>query len=161
MTKRQSGSVPAVAADGGFTLLELLTVLGITAIALAVSLPNISAFQTSGRSRPLAAIIATELKRVHVSAMATGTPVSFILDGRSGRYWVEGSDRAGHLPRGTSVSLIMQREPHKASGERRITFYPDGSATAGQLIVEDFKGQKIILDINPITGTVTQHAAAR
>lgn len=144
----------AATAAAGFTLLELLVVLAVTALVLAVSLPSLSVLQISGRARPLAATIQTDLKRARVTAMAKGGPVAFVLDALSSSYAIEGG-RAQRLPRGTRLVWITQRDALKPTGERRITFYPDGSATSGNLIVEDERGQKITFHINGITGTAT------
>ena len=144
----------ATAPDAGFTLLELLVTLAIVALALSVALPNLTATREPGL-RPLAAQLTAEMKRARVASIGNGTPVAVILIPQTHSLQVQGSTRSIALPRGTALTWTMPRDTLKTT-DSSIVFYPDGTATGGELVLQDTQGQKVVLVINPVTGTVSQ-----
>ena len=135
------------------TLLELLVVLSIAALALSVVVASFASPSGRTRLKPLAIEIATDLKRARLNAMALGTPVSVLIEPRRQGYVIEGvSHRI--LPAGTGLSWTMPRDTPKLLDARRVTFFPDGSATQGLLQITNVAGETVKIDVNGITGTV-------
>ncbi len=156
MRARRLASNPDLPPDAGVTLLELLVVLGIIALVMGLALPSLIATRDQVRLKPLAAQITADLKRARVASIMRGVPVALIVDPKSHSYSVEGSSRSTALPPASTVIWSMPRGSSKFSPATQIVFYPDGSATAGQLTLGDDHAQKLVLTINALTGSVTR-----
>lgn len=77
----------------GFTLLELLVVVGIIATMAAVSLPNVMGFLRASRIRSAQDEIFAGLQRARVKAISTNTQfgVSFVVENAT-TYWIHVED---------------------------------------------------------------------
>lgn len=77
----------------GFTLVELLVVIGIISVMAAISLPNISGFVQASRIRSAQDQVSSAIQRARSRAIALNTQwgVSFIIESPS-VYWVHIED---------------------------------------------------------------------
>lgn len=113
----------------GFTLVELLVVLTLLALASAVVLPRfVSSAGPSARSQ--AAGVASVLRDARQQAIATARPVAVPIDG----------------------SLIAAQGPD-GRVLREILFFPDGSSSGGSLVVE-LRQRRAVVDVDDLTGAV-------
>lgn len=113
----------------GFTLVELLVVLTLLALASAMVLPRF--MSTAGPSaRSQAAMLASHLRDARRQAVSLAEPVSVPLDPAL----VEGRGPDGRpLP--------------------EILFFPDGSSSGGLLTVE-VRQRRAVVEVDDLTGSV-------
>jgi general secretion pathway protein H len=138
-------------AEAGFTLLEMLTVLAIIAIALVFAAP---AFRNSGGGglRLQIARLAAELRMTRATAIAQNRPVAFLFDGRSRAFGVAGTRTPTVLPASIGMSSNSAREP--------LVFFPDGSSTGGRFTLSDGR-QALSARVEWLTGAVVVDGGAR
>jgi len=111
--------------QGGFTLIECLAVLSITAIAGAIAFPQLERAVSGAWLAESRQALAADLRQARGRALASGQPQTFIVS-PDGAAW-GWNDRADHrLPLDQRVAPTASRAP---------AFFPDGSATPGALIL--------------------------
>ena len=170
----------ALRSHGGFTLVELLVVLVIIAIATAVAVPAL--WKTYGKAqlracaRTLAAQI--QLARTRAALQATPQVVSINMEERSSRLFAHPSGQelqedAGdllQLPVAVSFksvnllkvpSLIEQhveKEGKQAQEELPtydLEFLPQGLAEGAKIVLQDTRGRAFTVKVDPGTGIVS------
>lgn len=147
-----TGNKPDQDAARGFTLIEMLAV--IVLIAIAVTLTAVS---LHGRRRGdlLAAAqrVAAGLRDTRTRAMATGKPQWFSVDLRTHAYTVPGRDPRG-FPAGAVVHVESAAEAGTQRGVARIVYFPDGSSSGGNIILSEARRSSHV-DVDWLTGAVT------
>lgn len=123
-------SATGIRTEGGFTLLELLVVLAVLAILARMSLSALQPPQ--GRIDETAAVrVQTLLSTARAKAIASGAPARVNVSGEPADRPVSALDVA--LPAALKAAWKPSSTARQAS--EAIWFYPDGSATAGDLEV--------------------------
>jgi general secretion pathway protein H len=140
MTKRLQMSA-------GFTLVELLVVLGIVGLTLAAVVgarPKTSAVRLAVTARAIAAT----LQLARAQAISSNTETRFRIDTQTRQF---GVGRVMHtLPQGMAVAMtIADTERVKDSGGLR--FYPDGQSSGGEILLS-FDGRASRVTVNWLTG---------
>src|SRR5436190_9347375 len=95
-----------VARDDGFTLVEMLVVLGLVALLLVVSLPH--SF-SSGEARKLdavAQIIAAKLRETQTSSLSSNRERSLTLDIGKGLLLQTKPDKTFEIPKEITLSIV-------------------------------------------------------
>ncbi len=97
----------------GFSLLELLVVLGLTAIAATIAVPATSELRSQYQLRALADEIALEISKARMQAVARGvftrvrfTDVGYIVETSEDGYTYTSVGTPHHLPTGLSVEAM-------------------------------------------------------
>jgi general secretion pathway protein H len=116
----------------GFTLLELVLVLAIIALATLLGAGAIGRGMEGLRLRSAANGIAAQLRFTRAQALATGEPQRFTID-PAAHAWDAPKGRHGALPASAAVAFIGAREVQPAEGQGAIVFFPDGAATGGRV----------------------------
>ncbi|MBI4684231.1 MAG: prepilin-type N-terminal cleavage/methylation domain-containing protein [Nitrospirae bacterium] len=133
------------AGNRGFTLLELIVVIFITGIAFSIVFLAVSREYEKAVFKDASKKIFITLKHARETSLMERTPVTFMLDKENRAFWLEknGSKygRTHQLP-----------ENIKISGES-IMFFPKGNASGGAIIINDEKGRKHSIEVDPILGT--------
>jgi len=158
---------------GGFTLLELLVVLGIIAIVSAMVVPRFGGALHGAAHKTAAKKIAATLRYARSRAVAEGVSytVNFDLDnsvlsvGSDGS--VSGDDDARDddvktssaktyvLPAGVSFAKITQHDADDIDeGVARVNFYPSGASSGGEIWIQGEEENYYVLTIDFITGVV-------
>jgi len=138
----------------GFTLLELMVVLVIGAIAYSVILgvpfrgPSTSDLKAAARS------LASGLRQAQTTAMATRRDATLMLDLEAREFEVSGIQGARGLPRDIELKLFTAQSEALSEKKGAIRFYPDGSSTGGRITVASGE-RKYLVDVDWITGRVS------
>jgi len=133
----------------GFTLIELIVVMVIVAMAMAITTFEVG--RRRDRSLFMAEVrrLSATLKAARQRAVMERTAYA-VLTGTDTEgvpyYWLEREGRA----EGGPVSLPFGFE----LTETEIVFYPRGYATEGELLVRDDRGHEALIRVDPILGEV-------
>jgi len=128
--RASGGQVPS--GTGGFSLLEMLLVVAIFAIASVLAAAVVRGSSPGIQLRAQAKEIAAQLRYTRAHAIATGQAQRFTLDPRA-HAWTAPGDRDGEIPDSMDVSFIGAREVQPREGEGAIVFFPDGASTGGRV----------------------------
>jgi general secretion pathway protein H len=133
--------------SAGFTLLELLVVMGIMGLVLATVLsakPKAAATRVAVAARAVAAT----LQLARAQAMANNVETVVRIDAEKRQF---GLPRSMHsLPRGMTVAMtVAENERHGDSGGMR--FYPDGQSSGGDIVLA-LDGRASRIAVNWLTG---------
>lgn len=130
--------------ESGFTLLEMIVVLAILGLMLGIVVSRGPMHSPRLDTEAAARELAGALQLARGRAIARDQPVSVLL--AADRYQVDGM--AAH-PLPANVSL---------SGNRVISFAPDGSSSGGTVVVQA-SNIRMVVAVNWLTGHVATSAA--
>jgi general secretion pathway protein H len=154
---RPSGLVvdrAATRTQGGFTLLELMAVLALMTLLMGLVLPSLLRNWEREKSRATLRELASVLRTARSEAVVRSQRIRLFLNLKTGRYWLEGSERVRGLTGLTLVDArLVWQNPEKRQGY--IAFYGDGSSSGGKLVLVETTGRRHLLEVKPITGKVS------
>lgn len=135
--------------SAGFTLVELLVVMGIMGLVLAAVLaarPKAAATRVMVAARSVAAT----LQLARAQAMASNTEVVVRFDMQKRQF---GLARSMHdLPRGMTVAMKLAEAEAEAEGATGgMRFYPDGQSSGGEIVLM-LEGRASRIAVNWLTG---------
>ena len=140
--------------EGGFTILEVLVVLVIAAMAyvlvLGVPMRGASVYDLKSAARTLA----SGLRQAQTTAMATRRDTLLTLDMESKEFVVPGVSDARRLPQDLDFKLYTAQSEVTSETRGSIRFYPDGSSTGGRITVSSGE-RKYLVDVDWLTGRVS------
>ena len=142
--------------DGGSTLLELITVVAIVAVASALAYPAIAGLRRGQQLESAAVGLTQRLRLARWRAVVTGDRVRvapgqaadgawlFRVEREQGTAWIpDGDDQS--IPRGTIVAV---------SGPSEKVFNPDGTCSLGSITLRGAGGEVYRCTLAPATGRV-------
>jgi general secretion pathway protein H len=156
----------------GFTLMELLIVMAIMAMAMAIVIPRMSSGEVVILQAQVREVMAL-FRYARRSAIVEGKPkIVLLYQGKSAETAQKtssrldaGSWRSREVTLQWSEQSLLQKEASEEQDNEdnenteaqtyKVTFYPEGGSSGGELILiykEKFKAK---IKINPITGKVT------
>lgn len=146
--------------NGGFTLMELLLVLGLLVTAMSMVVPALARYQRAIPLNQAVAMLRTELLRTRLRAIdeAETWMVELSPDGRSfSRYRnFEKNDSVGvtfRLPDGVILlSPTSRNRPDQSI--KPLQFLPDGTMTSATLLLQDSEGVRRTLILDRLTGAI-------
>jgi hypothetical protein len=110
----------------GFTLLETLTALALTALVGMIAFPLLGGALRAAALAQAKAQVLSDLRVARARSISTGAEVEFQASADGRAYgWSGGPAR--------SLPALVRLEPMA----RPVAFYPDGSASPGALVVSD------------------------
>ena len=136
----------------GFTLLEMLAVIILVAIAVTVTAVSVTRGLASARMRAASGELAAALRATRVQAIVRGTQRSFVLDLRYDTYR-SANGRTMHLPRGMHLEVTSASMDQHSDGTARIRFFSDGSSTGGRITLRS-KHRQWHVNVAWLTGAV-------
>jgi len=143
----------AVARVRGFTLLEILVVMAIAALALALTLPNLGRGVSTLEIKSAARELASGLRYARAQAIARKQEIRLLLDTQQRRYRIDQQSRVYQLPAALQIKLLVGQAEVTGEGIGGITFFPDGTSTGGRITLANDKRQMIV-DAQWLTGRV-------
>jgi general secretion pathway protein H len=141
---------PAIA---GFTLLELLVVLGLLALGLALVAPSLGQARAGLAVRSTAYELAASLRAARAAARATNVAHALTIDLARRQYWADGVIGPRPLPRGLAVEATLPDSERLSGAAGRVRFFPDGSASGARLVVQDARSSAVI-EVHWLNGDV-------
>lgn len=142
-------------AQAGFTLLELLAVLVILALAASAVMSIGRASLESARVRAFMVDAEAMFRDARTRAIETHVPTAVMIDTETRRLSMSGGGRVLDLPQG--VSLDAKVAVPKDGGMPAISFFPSGGSTGGQLTF-NYRGRSYGLRVNWLTGRADAQA---
>jgi general secretion pathway protein H len=133
--------------SAGFTLAELLVVIGIIGLVLAGTLsakPKAAATRVAVTARSVTAT----LQLARAQAMSSNAETLFRIDVEKGRFGVLNSMH--NLPRGMTAAVVVA-EPERSGDLGGIRFYPDGQSSGGEIALT-LEGRSARIAVNWLTG---------
>jgi len=120
-----------VAKAAGFTLIEVIVVLGLLALVTAMIVPMMTGAQGKADTLAAARDVAAALRSTRNLAMMRGHAEVFLVDTAQGAYRPGGGAAARRLPGGVQLILITATQEQLNETVGGIRFFADGSSTGG------------------------------
>jgi general secretion pathway protein H len=136
----------------GFTLIELVAVILIIAIATGLASVAMTGGFDGIRLRSASSDIAAQLRFTRAQAIATGRRQDFSIDPHA-HTWKAPKQRHGSLPGQLGIDFYGAREVQPSPGEGGIAFFPDGASTGGRIRLSAKKAVRDV-DVAWLTGEV-------
>lgn len=123
------------ASQKGFTLMELLLVLTITALLLAVAPAMIQKAFPTLKLKAATRDLVQEIRYIQNAAIINGQTADIQFDVEQGKYRSDlvNAGEIRSLPAGLHFSIAQNQRRLLNSGPTRFTFYPDGSSSGGEI----------------------------
>lgn len=139
--------------DAGFTLLELIIVLGIMVLGFGAVAVNMSSGNDSMALKAATRDLASGLRFVRSQAMISHSPSALDFNLSDNSYSLTGQAKIYHLAEDIDVTISTAKDDlHEGSAQLR--FFPDGSSIGGRITLEKNKLSQEI-NINWLTGHVS------
>jgi general secretion pathway protein H len=133
--------------SAGFTLVELLVVMGIMGLVLATVLS--AKPKTAGTRVAVAArAVAATLQLARAQAMASNAETVVRIDTQKRQFGLAKSMHA--LPRGMTVAMTVA-ETERIGNSGGMRFYPDGQSSGGEIVLM-LDGRASRIAVNWLTG---------
>lgn len=141
--------------QAGFSLLELMVVMAISAAVMGVSMPMMGRMYDSMQYRDSVRSVISAAKGARFSALSSGKIVDLILNPRTGEVLV-GGKLQGTLAESIKMEVISAREVNTDDNLAVIRFYPNGSSTGGDIRLEHESGRGLRIKIDWLFGRLSQ-----
>ena len=139
-------------APRGFTLLEIVLVMAIIALASVLAAAAMGGGFRSMQLSESARRVASNLRYTRAQAIATGQVQRFTIDPR-GHDWHAPKAHHGTIPPKLGIAFIGAREVQPRAGVGAIAFFPDGASTGGRVQLSAGKAVWTV-DVAWLTGQV-------
>jgi general secretion pathway protein H len=140
--------------QAGFTLLEVVIVLVIGAIAYSLILGVPFRGASSSDLKAAARTIASGLRQAQTMAITTRRDASLTVDVESREYTLPGETAPRTLPSGIDLKVFTAQSEAASERKAGIRFYPDGSSTGGRITLSVGE-RKYLVDVDWLTGRVS------
>jgi general secretion pathway protein H len=137
----------------GFTLVELILVMGLVALMAGLAASSISRSISGAESRQAAREMLAALRYTRTRAILNKSQTVFLVDTEERSYHAPGR-KPVVLPEGMDVVLTTARSELTSEAAGGIRFFPDGGSTGGhvELVVN---GREYRVDVAWLTGEAT------
>ena len=142
---------------GGYTLIEVVMVLAVLAVACAVMTPAVGRTIDGVKVRTEVAGVASFLRRAREQAVTRGEPYEVALD--SGARTLLFRRAGGESMAGVEARRVLSPLLHVTAAPghvpTRLTFMPQGRSSGGILRIEAVGPRVYLITVDPLTGRVT------
>jgi general secretion pathway protein H len=150
--------------QNGFTLIEVVVVLGVIALITAMAMPMLTGAQARTDLQATARTIAAALRSTRNLAMTDGHVEIFVVDTAHNLFRPAESRVPRRIPNDVQMLLVTTTDDSVDATTGSIRFFADGSATGGAVRLSNGKASLDVL-VDWLTGYITigneAHAAAR
>jgi general secretion pathway protein H len=150
MTWRSEPAAAGLAA--GFTLIEMIVVLAVLALALVLIVGYKPPWSRGLDMDAGAAELAGQLRLARAEAIAGNRAVVFGID-HAGRRYRLGEAASRPLPPGLDIELLTVAGERQAPALGGIRFHPDGSSSGGRIVLAG-KTRTVAIGVDWLTGRV-------
>ena len=135
----------------GFTLIEVIVVLGIAALVSLLVIPSIGSSLDKLKVRNTAYAIQGDLKLTRQQAMINHREQVFTLNLNSPAYTTTLQSKTLDLPVETRITLLTAESELVTAEAGQIRFFHDGSSTGGMITLA-FREERYDISIDWLTG---------
>lgn len=143
--------------EAGFSLLEMLVVLGLLALVAVVSWPLLRGPSNEVRLKAAADEIVASARLARAEALRTGREVALGFDVDQRRYGAPGIVAPRSLPSSAALEVILPSAERTSPGTGRVRFFADGTTTGGRIVMR-IGARSTVVVIDWLTGAA--HAVA-
>jgi general secretion pathway protein H len=137
----------------GFSLLELLIVLAISSAVVALAAPRLTGTMDHLQLKRLSREMAAALRTTREIAISKGQDALWTLDLKQHHYQYGKQNKIVPFSQDIHIKLTTASKEQITDDIANIRFYPDGSATGGEVVLT--QGQLgYTIQINWLTGQV-------
>lgn len=136
----------------GFTLVEIIAVVALIALAATVVAVSVGSGLAGARVRAASKDLVAALRFTRSQAIVKREPQALTLDVEGRAYEVPGRERV-ELPQDMELRLVTARDELVGEGAGRIRFFPDGSSTGGQITLVRGEAEWLV-QVEWLTGEV-------
>lgn len=136
----------------GFSLLEMMLVIAIIALASLLAASALTGGLDGMRLRSASKQVAAQLRYTRAQAIATGEAQTFTIDPHA-HTWRAPKQRHGEIPRQLGIVFIGAREVQPTRDKGVVMFFPDGASTGGRVQLQA-KRAAWNIDVAWLTGQV-------
>jgi len=143
--------------EAGFTFLEIMIVIGIIAVAATLVAPAIDSGMRAREVRSAVRAIAATLRTMQSDAVISGHTQHLIIDPQANELRVEDRDASYALGSSAQMRRVHGGEMDP-SGQVRVNFYPNGSTSGVDVVVDDRESPNdigFLVSLDPLIGLVT------
>ena len=137
----------------GFTLIEVLVVLGILTLLLAIIPPLLPNVISSTKVKTATRDIAASLKLARSQAISQQSEARLTLNVKDKLIHLGEQQKRLELPEGAELLLVTANTEQQSEDEGSILFFPDGSSTGGRIEVAHAQ-DRFMIDVNWLTGKI-------
>lgn len=135
----------------GFTLIELIVVLLLAALAAGMVFINVGQARQDQEGRFFARELHRLLRTARTQAISSGTVRMVVISADERRCWVD-PRKALTIPDRVRIQGRHLAQPQE--GQHGVYFYPDGSSSGGLLTVSENEQFLLRMRVDPLTGLI-------
>lgn len=137
----------------GFTIIELLVVMVVMAMAYALAGPMVTAGATGTELKASARQLAAGLRKARSDAISRRREAVLTVDIEARQFRLSDDQRVYQLPKSVGVKLFTAQSELVNGTTGAVRFFPDGGSTGGRITVSA-RDRNYDVDINWLTGQV-------
>ena len=138
--------------EAGFTLVELLVVLALLAMAYGLAVPALNRVIGAGDQQVAVRELAAALRQARSDAVVGAREVRFVIDTGAGVYGADPAVRP--LPRGIAIVAAVPATHRLSPRLAAIDFFPDGASTGGRITLSTSGGGSADVAVDWLSGRV-------
>jgi general secretion pathway protein H len=144
------------ARTAGFTLVELLAVLAVLALAVTAFSFGAGKSLETANFRALMVKTSAAISAARTDAISGARERVFLVDLKRRRLEYPEAGVSLKLPPGVELTATVAESERHDDGTAGIRFYPTGSSSGGALLFK-FRNQTFEIDVNWLTGNASLH----
>jgi general secretion pathway protein H len=141
--------------QAGFTLLEVLVVLAITAVVFGLSVVSLSVLRSRASPEALGARVVLLLNDVRDHALADMRAEAAVIDMKN-KVISSAFDDPVELPAAFKINVTVGQETVSNAERLQVHFLPDGTSSGVDIELSDPSGRATRIETNWLTGLTRQ-----